>query len=293
MVVVSARAQVDVKLEFDQDKFLPGETSEVILRIANFTGGPLRLGDRPDWLRFSVENVSGVGVARKAEVEETGAFTLKTGARATLRFDLTPLFQIDQVGRYQVSATVYTGSGEDHVITAPVEFEIMNGVVLWEREFGVIGAASQRRRYAIIQANYLRRARIFAVLTNPEATVTYKVIPMGTVVSFNPPTMAMDSQNRLHVLHQHGADEFLHHRIEPDGTIALRHGYVSRVGRPILGVDGTGDVAVVRATRRPAPQDINPPDESASGTNGVSTASSKTNSLMAPILPPKGAPKAR
>ena len=293
LLVVAAHGQVDVKLEFEQDKFLPGESSEVILRIANFTGGPLRLGDRPDWLRFSVENVSGVGVARKAEVEETGAFTLKTGARATLRFDLTPLFQIDQVGRYQVSATVYTGSGENHVITAPVEFEIMNGVVLWEREFGLSGAAGERRRYAILQANYLKRARIFAVITNPEATVTHKVIALGTVVSFNPPTMAMDSQNRLHVLHQYGADEFLHHRIQPDGTIALRHTYMSRVGRPILGVAGPGDVAVVRATRRPAPQDISPPEEATSGTNGVSKAASKTNALMAPILPPTGAPKAR
>jgi hypothetical protein len=294
LLVMTVHAQVDVKLEFDQNKFLTGETSEVILRVANFTGAPLRLGERSDWLRFSVENVSGVGVARIADLEDTGAFTLKPGARATLRFDLTPLFKIDQVGRYNVSATVYTGSGEDHVITAPVEFEIMTGVVLWEREFGVLGGGSERRRYAIVQANYLKRARIFAVITNPEASVTYKVVPLGTVVSFNPPSMAMDAQNRLHVLHQYGADDFLHHRIHSDGTLAVRHTYMSRVGRPMLGVDGTGDVAVVRATRRPSTQDISLAEDSVgSGTNGVATASSKTNLLMAPTLPPTGAPKAR
>jgi hypothetical protein len=291
---MTVHAQVDVKLEFDQNKFLTGETSEVILRVANFTGAPLRLGERSDWLRFSVENVSGVGVARIADLEDTGAFTLKPGARATLRFDLTPLFKIDQVGRYNVSATVYTGSGEDHVITAPAEFEVMTGVVLWEREFGVLGGGAERRRYAIVQANYLKRARIFAVITNPEASVTYKVVPLGTVVSFNPPSMAMDAQNRLHVLHQYGADDFLHHRIHSDGTLAVRHTYMSRVGRPMLGVDGTGDVAVVRATRRPSTQDISLAEDSVgSGTNGVATASSKTNLLMAPTLPPTGAPKAR
>jgi hypothetical protein len=294
LLVMTVHAQVDVKLEFDQNKFLTGETSEVILRVANFTGSPLRLGERPDWLQFSVENVSGVGVARIADLEETGAFTLKTGARATLRFDLTPLFKIDQVGRYNVSATVYTGSGENHVITAPAEFEIMTGVVLWEREFGVLGGGSERRRYAIVQANYLKRARIFAAITNPEASVTYKVIPLGTVVSFNPPSMAMDAQNRLHVLHQYGADDFVHHRIHSDGTLAVRHNYVSRVGRPMLGVDGTGDVAVVRATRRPSTQDISLADDSVgSSTNGVATSASKTNRLMAPTLPPTGAPKVR
>lgn len=294
LLVVTVHAQVDVKLEFDQNKFLTGEKSEVILRIANFTGGPLRLGERADWLRFSLENVSGVGVARTADLEETGAFTLKTGARATLRFNLTPLFKIDQVGRYNVSATVYTGSGDNHVITAPAEFEVMNGVVLWEREFGVLGGGSERRRYAVVQANYLKRARIFAVITNPEASVTYKVMPLGTVVSFNPPSMAMDAQNRLHILHQYGADEYLHHRIHADGTVAVRHNYVSRVGRPILGVDGTGDVAVVRATRRASNLDISLSEDSAgSGTNGVAKPSSKTNSLISPTLPPTGAPKAR
>jgi hypothetical protein len=294
LLTMAVQAQVDVKLEFAQDKFLTGETSEVTLRIANFTGGPLRLGERADWLRFSVENVNGSVVQRRTELEETGAFTLKAGARATLRFDLAPLFQLDQIGRYHVSATVVTGPGETHVVTAPVEFEIMNGVVLWEREFGVSGVDGQRKRYAIVQANYLKRARIFAVITNPESTVTYKVVPLGTVVSFNPPSMAMDAQNRLHVLHQYGADDFLHHRIHSDGTVAVRHTYVSRTVRPMLGVDGTGDVAVVRASRRQGNQDITPPEDAAlSGTNGVSNASSKTNSLMAPILPPTGAPKAR
>jgi hypothetical protein len=170
----------------------------------------------------------------------------------------------------------------------------MTGVVLWEREFGVLGGGSERRRYAIVQANYLKRARIFAAITNPEASVTYKVIPLGTVVSFNPPSMAMDAQNRLHVLHQYGADDFVHHRIHSDGTLAVRHNYVSRVGRPMLGVDGTGDVAVVRATRRPSTQDISLADDSvSSSTNGVATSASKTNRLMAPTLPPTGAPKAR
>jgi hypothetical protein len=62
----------------------------------------------------------------------------------------------------------------------------------------------------------------------------------------------------------------------------------------MLGVDGTGDVAVVRATRRPRNQDISlAEDPVGSGTNGVATASSKTNLLMAPTLPPTGAPKAR
>ena len=294
LLALVARAQVDVKLEFEQDKFLSGEKAEVLVRIANFTGAPLRLGENDDWIRFSVGNVSGVGVSRKAEPEPTGAFTLKPGARATLRFDLTPLFQIDQVGRYTATATVFTGPGETHAVTAPAEFEIMRGVVLWEREFGVVGGQGERRRYAIVQANYLRRARIFAVITNPEASVTHHVVPLGTVVSFNPPSMALDPKNRLHIFHQYGADDFVHHRILHDGTVSIRHTYVSRVGRPILGVDGTGEVAVVRGTRRPGPHDLTLPEaDSGSNTNTVVGRPGESAPPAAPILPPPGAPRPR
>ena len=61
-----------LKLEFEQDKFLSGEKSEVVLRIANFTGAPIRLGERPEWIRFSIEDVVGAGVARKSDHDEAG-----------------------------------------------------------------------------------------------------------------------------------------------------------------------------------------------------------------------------
>ncbi|MFM8877961.1 MAG: hypothetical protein ACKOKG_02325, partial [Verrucomicrobiota bacterium] len=83
-------------------------------------------------------------------------------------------------------------------------------------------------------------------------------------------------------------------RILHDGTISIRHTYVSRVGRPILGVDGTGEVAVVRGSRRPGPNDLTLPEEgSASGTNSVGVVPGEATRPAAPILPPPGAPKAR
>lgn len=254
--VLGLQAQVDVKLEFEQSQFLASETAEVTLRVANFTGSPLKLGERPGWLRFSVENVNGSVVNRMSEVEETGSFTLKPSTRGTMRFNLAPLFKLDQVGRYTVTATVVTGGAEEHVITAPVEFEIMRGVTLWEREFGVAGSPGIRRKYVIQQANYLKRARLYACISDATGSVNYKVVQLGTIVSFNPPAMSMDSQNRLHVLHQFGADDYLHHRIDADGTISIRNIYGSRGSRPELGVNDEGDVAVVNARRKPSPGDI-------------------------------------
>jgi hypothetical protein len=271
---VGASAQVDVKLEFDQSQFLAAETAPVTLRIANFTGGPLKLGDRPGWLQFSVENVNGTVVSRLSDVEETGSFVLKPSTRGTMRFDLTPLFKLDQIGRYTVTATVVTGGADNHVVSAPAEFEIMRGVTLWEREFGVTGSPGIRRKYVVQQANYLKRARIYACITDVSGGVTYKVVPLGTVVSFNPPQMSLDAQNRLNVLHQYGADDYLHHRIDADGAISVRNIYGSRSGRPELGVNDEGDVAVINAKRKPGPGDIPGPETAKAGS--VKSADVKT-----------------
>jgi hypothetical protein len=254
---LSLRAQVEVKLEFEQNQFLPSETAEIVLRMINDTGAPLRLGEQKGWLRFSVENIDGTVVSRLEDPEDTGAFTLKPSNRGTLRFNLAPLFKLDQIGRYRVTATVVIGAANEHVVTAPVEFEIMRGVILWEREFGVTGSPGTRRKYMIQQANYLQRPRLFASVADPTGATIFRVVRLGTTVSFNPPSeFRIDAGSRLHVLHQVGADEFIHHRINADGEVEIRNLYGNRTGRPELGMNDEGEVAVIHARRKPSPGDI-------------------------------------
>lgn len=259
---LTARAQVEVQLEFDrnQNQFLPSESAVAVVRIANFSGSPLRLGEQPGWIRFSVENVDGSVVNQTRDPEETGAFTLKPSSRGTLRFDLTPMFKLDRIGRYHVTATVVTGIGSEYVVTAPLEFEIMRGVIIWEKEFGYGEGRRERRKYLIQQANYLKRAQVFASVADPTGASIYKVVRLGNIVSFNPPSeFRLDVSNRLHVLHQIGADEFVHHRINPGGEVEIRNIYGNRTARPELGMNDEGEVAVIHGRRKPSPSDIPQP----------------------------------
>ena len=280
---VTARAQVEIQLEFDQNQFLPHEKTELILRMINYTGEPLRLGEQPGWIRFSVENIDGTVVNRIEDLEETGAFTLKPSARGTLRFNLAPLFKLDQIGRYKVTATVSTGSRNEHIVSAPVEFEIMSGVVLWEREFGFAGSQGTRRKYMIQQANYLNRPRLYASVTDPLDASACRVIRLGTVVSFNPPSdFMLDATNRLHVIHQVGADDFIHHCIGSHGDVIIRNIYANRSGRPSLGMNDDGEVTVIHGRRKPNPGDIPSPPSSKTVSNASTTAS--------PVVLPKAKP---
>lgn len=49
------RSQVSVEIEMDQKFFLPHESLVVKVRVTNFSGQALVLGDKANWLTFHVE----------------------------------------------------------------------------------------------------------------------------------------------------------------------------------------------------------------------------------------------
>ena len=159
----------------------------------------------------------------------------------------------------------------------------MSGVVLWEREFGFAGSQGTRRKYMIQQANYLNRPRLYASVTDPLDASACRVIRLGTVVSFNPPSdFMLDATNRLHVIHQVGADDFIHHCIGSHGDVIIRNIYANRSGRPSLGMNDDGEVTVIHGRRKPNPGDIPSPPSSKTVSNATTTAS--------PVVLPKAKP---
>jgi len=76
----SARAQVVVELELDQQQFLPSESLPVAVRITNRSGQPLRLGTDPNWLTFSVTSLDNFVVTRVADVSSNGHQARGSGA---------------------------------------------------------------------------------------------------------------------------------------------------------------------------------------------------------------------
>src|SRR5262245_59114401 len=101
-----AHAQVDLDLVMDRNMFLPAEDIEVGVRMANFTGEPLTLGEDPSWIQFSLSELKGRIAGKLADPPESGIFTLEPATRGTLRFNLTPLFAINDPGVYRVLATI-------------------------------------------------------------------------------------------------------------------------------------------------------------------------------------------
>jgi hypothetical protein len=260
---LGASAQIDVSVTLEQQQFLPGETLDASVRIANFTGGPLKLGAWPGWLSFTVEAGDGTVVARKGEMPDSGDFTLENATAGTIKFNIAPQFVLDRPGIFKVTATVSPKPGGDAFTSAPVNFDIISGSRLEERVFGHLlpDGTTERRKFILQQANYLKELRLYLRVSDDIETKTFKVTSLGTTVNFNRPEFLLDRHNHFHVLHQFGSVEYRYHEFAPDGSLLARELWAVAASRPKLKVNADGDVAVVGGVRRLSKSDVPAPSD--------------------------------
>ena len=269
--LTSARAQVSVEVVLDQEQFLPSESVPVAVRITNRSGQTLHFGADANWLTFSVESADGLVVVKNSEVPVIGEFDLDSSQMATKRVDLAPYFVLAQPGRYRVIATVRIKEWSAVVTSPQKEFDVIHGAKLWSQDFGlpvpagVTNQAPEVRRYALIEANYLRsELRLYAQVSDESERHVFKVSAIGPLVSFSQPESKLDRFSNLHVLYQSGAQAFTYSVIDPDGDVIRQEIYDYANSRPRLSVKDNGDIAVVGGVRRVKPADlppVKPPNE--------------------------------
>jgi len=273
----SGFTQVTVEVTLEQDQFLPAEAIMAAVRIANRSGQTLMLGDKPNWLTFSMEARSGLVVSKAGEVPVTGEFVLESSKVASRRVNLTPYFSLTKPGRYSVAASVRIQPWDKEFTSPPKAFDIIQGNKLWEQDFGVpppAGAGTSNpevRKYALQQANYLKQLRLYFRLTDAAESRIFRLFALGPVVSFGRPEPQVDQQCNLHVLFQTGARSFSYCVINPEGQLVIRqtHDYAST--RPRLQADANGKIIVTGGARRVTVDDL-PPPQVETPTNDVKTS---------------------
>lgn len=277
-----AWGQVELRLSMEREYFLAGEDLVVAVKVANFSGGPLTFGERPDWLKFSLERSEPGVVNKLSEVEESGSFTLEHATVGTLRFNLTPHFALDRPGNYRITAHATLPNSGEVFISDAKTFEIVRGVQLNpDRVLGVTlpDGSTVKRKFILQQVNFLRKVQLYLRITDGDETVNIKVANLGNLVSFDPPKWVVDRQNRFHVLHRVDAANSSYHLFLPDGTLERRELYRFTASTPELRVNEAGEVAVVGGIRRPSPGDIPPPKTNRPPVTLTSTNAPGTNAV--------------
>jgi hypothetical protein len=273
---VVARAQVTVEVLFDQEQFLRSESLPLRVRINNFSGQTLRLGEELDWLAFTVSGDDGKAMARQGNIPLPKPFTLDSAKNLSLRADLMPYFQLSEAGRYKVTARVKIPQLQSEVTSEPKTFDIISGAKIWEKDVGVPGTSPLVvRKFALQQATFLKQARLYARVTDAKEMALIRVAPLGPLTSFSRPEAMVDKSSQLHVLFQNGQRSFTYAIVLPDGELIIRQTYdIVGSSRPTLRQEDDGRMVVHGGQRRLLLSDLPPPP--APRTNEVGQGDSGT-----------------
>jgi hypothetical protein len=268
--LIGGVAQVSVELVMDQEQYLRDESLPVRVRITNRSGRTLTLGREVDWLTFAVENRDGHNVRRIAEPAVKEEFTVESSMVATRRVDIASCFDLGLPGMYRIVAQVKIPEWNQELLSAGKSFEVVRGAPLWEQLVGVPGTsgAPEVRRYVLQQAN-VKRLTLYARVTDENDQKTFKVFPVGPMVSFSRPEAQVDRESNLHLLFQTGARSFSYSMITPQGDVTLRQRHDYAGSRPVLRATDDGRILVAGGQRMFANDDL-PPPLSANSTNNVS-----------------------
>jgi hypothetical protein len=257
----AAPAQVTVELTQEQQQFLQGEAIPVAVRITNRSGQSLHLGEEEDWLTFTIETREGAPVPSTGNVPVQGAFELESSHMATKRADLAPHFSPMLPGHYGITATVFIKDWNRQIASPVKYFDIVEGAKLWEQEFGIpvepgSTATPEVRKYILQQANYLKgQIRLYLRVTDSYGK-TYRVFPIGQVISFGRPEAQVDKFSHLHVLYQNGPGQFSYTVYDHDGMLLARQTYDYQGSRPKLRSDEDSVIYVFGGVRRYSSTDV-------------------------------------
>jgi hypothetical protein len=260
---IAGRSQVTLEIVFEQDAYLRNESLPVKVRVSNSSGQTLHLGTEPEWLSFEIRDGAGHDVREQGKVPLADPFDLESSKVASLRTDLMPYFELNEVGRYSITVMLTVSQLNQTFVSRPKSFDIITGNKLWEREFGLPATGvPETRKYALVQANSLKDLRLYARVTDPEEHRVFKVLPLGTLISFSRPEAQLDKSSNLHVLFQTGAKNFLYLVISPDAEVVIRQTHEYYEGtRPALRHSDEQGIYVSGGRRRVLRSDVPPPPD--------------------------------
>jgi len=266
--LIEARAQsVTVELLLDQEQYIANEDLEVRVRITNFSGQPLTFATESDWLSFNIEGSANKVVSQRALVEAIGEFKLDSSTIGTRRVNITPFFDLARPGRYTITANVRVPQLNTRIPSRTKSFNIITGTVLWQQDFGVptesktTNAPLEIRKYSLLQVSQQKDLMLYFRLTDATGGHSFRVFPIGNLISFSNPEGQLDRFNNLHVLYQMSARSFLYTSINPEGVMLARETHDISTSRPSLHGEKDGRITVTGGSRRPAANDVPPVSE--------------------------------
>jgi hypothetical protein len=259
-MLLTVQAQISLELEWKERRYLPKEDFEVKVRLVNFSGQNLEIGNIHNWLKFEIETKDGHFIKPLKNLPTQGSsVVLSNSKEAMIPINLTEHFDIVRQGKYLIQAAASFTNQNLYAASKMKKFTIAAGVSLWSQVAGVPmgqGLPPAMVKYDLITARDTARNNLYIQISHVESKRILRAFPIHQIISFADPQAVVDQQGRLNVLCQVGAREFRYNQINLTGDIVKRQTHVFSDSRPRLRLSEKGEVVVLGGSRKLSPDDV-------------------------------------
>jgi hypothetical protein len=246
-MVGAAQAQLSTSLALSKRQYLTGEPVIASVTITNHAGQDLTFASdgRNQWLDFIINNRNGDMVNLRNNTL-FGKMTIKAGESLSREVNLSQYFMLGESGNFSVSAVVHMpGSSTDGSSTNRVFFAQSNGSTYWSQKVGIPGTPKKTRTFKLITFIGDTKNQIYAQIIDDHTGQNIRTFLLGDVIMMNKPLVAIDRQQRMHVLFLASPTMWAHCEIDTDGKLCNREIHQRGAqGDPGLLTFGDGTVSV-------------------------------------------------
>jgi len=207
LTVTSAQAQVQFSFALPHAQVLQHEVLPVIVTVRNSGTTALKArGEDAFVLGFEITDPDGVRKKMRSGAAPWVPPVIEPGREVTFTNDLQGLFHLERPEALAVAARLQA-HGRTYA-TAKNFVEIQPGLEL--ARITVPAADGSTRVAGLRVMNRQQRDRLFLRLDDESAGLCYGVIELGRYIRVGQPTLEVDGQGRVHILHLSGPNQFTH-----------------------------------------------------------------------------------
>ena len=236
-----ANAQVDFSARLLHSELLLCEPVPVVVTLQNVRGEVLRAGGAQGYsVVFEVTDRDGLLLPQRPETAPVVPAEVPGGGAVTFTNDLHELFALAGHSLRAVRARLAVGNRS--YVTEKMFLDIRPGHELERLQART--PAGEVRTYTLRSLNRDKRDRLFLRAGNEAETLCYGVAELGRFVRLGAPSLEVDAQGNVHVLHLNGPNSFSYGVFTPDAQVISRRTFEGDTSGVRLVPDGQGGFRV-------------------------------------------------
>jgi len=219
----ACRAQFHVRLKFEHSTVLQFETAHAFVTLLNDTAETVSTDaaiERQELdLRLRVEDQDGHLLPQRKKGKFGGEQRLPPGATRQFIEDIDAWYDIVRPGRYRV--TVDASVGPVRFASRTLPLQVVPGLTLKSIERQLPGYADRIRRYELRYWKRDKSEHLFLRVDEDDGAVNYGVFDLGRLLRVEPPTIAVERDGTVKVVHQSARACYTHSTFKSE-TDAVR-----------------------------------------------------------------------